>query len=110
MLYFSHSFFSGHIITDNYYYLLLLCKIKRHNIKIENNEIKKVCIENRTYFDDIIKFKDFDLDNILIDEKSHKTILIYDISYKNVIGSKPLQIKFAKIDGIIKIYDGSRYL
>ena len=39
---------------------------------------------------------DFDLDNILIDEKSHENILIYDISYKTLIGSKPLQIRFDK--------------
>ena len=32
------------------------------------------------YFDDIIKFEDFDFDNNLIDEKSHKNILIDDIS------------------------------
>ena len=39
---------------------------------------------NRTgfYFDDIIKLEDFDIDNILIDEKLHKNILIYDISHK----------------------------
>ena len=51
---------------------------------MENNELKKVCIKNRTcyYFNDIIKLEDFDFDNILIDEKSHENILIYDISYK----------------------------
>ena len=45
---------------------------------MENNEIKIVCIKNRTcfYFDDIIKLEDFDLDNILIDEKSHENILL----------------------------------
>ena len=34
--------------------------------------LKKVCIKNRTchYFDDIIKLEDFDLDNVLIDEKT----------------------------------------
>ena len=39
---------------------------------MENNENKKVCIENCTfcYFDDIIKLEDFHLDNILINEKS----------------------------------------
>ena len=39
---------------------------------MENNELKKVCIKNRTccYFDDIIKIADFDFDNILLDEKS----------------------------------------
>ena len=79
---------------------------------MENNEIKKVSIKNRAYyyFDDVIKFEDFDLDNILIDEKSHKNILVHDISYKNLIGSKPLQIRLDRIDGIIRIYDGTRYL
>ena len=40
------------------------------------------------FFDDIIKFEDFDFDNILIDEKSQENILIYDISYKTLIGFK----------------------
>ena len=40
------------------------------------------------YFDDIIKFEDFDFDNILIYEKSSKTILVDDISYKTLISSK----------------------
>ena len=29
------------------------------------------------YFHDIIKFKDFDLDNILMDEKLYENILVY---------------------------------
>ena len=37
------------------------------------------------YFDDIIKFEDFDLDNILLDEKQYEDILIYDISYKTLM-------------------------
>ena len=39
-----------------------------------NVKLKEINIKNRTcyFFDDIIKFKDFDLDNILIDEKSNK--------------------------------------
>ena len=46
---------------------------------MENNEIRKVRIKNRTcyYFDDIIK-----LDNILTDDKSHENISISDISHK----------------------------
>ena len=51
--------------------------------------------------------EDFDIDNILIDKKSHENILIYDISYKTLIGSKPLRIRFDKIDGFIRIYDGT---
>ena len=61
---------------------------------MEYNEIWKVRIENRTsyYFDDIIELEDVDLNNTLIDEKGHEHILIYDISYKTIIGSKPLRI------------------
>ena len=62
------------------------------------------------YFDDKIKLEDFDIDNILIDEKSHKHILIYDISYKTLIGQKPLRIRFDKINGFSRNYDGTRYL
>ena len=44
-------------------------------------------IKNSTcyYFDEIIKFEDFSLDNILIDGKSYKNILVYNISHKNLI-------------------------
>ena len=62
------------------------------------------------YFDHIIKLEVVDLDNILIDEKSHENTLIYDISFKALIVSKPLRIEFDKIDWFIKIYDGTRYL
>ena len=57
-----------------------------------------------------IKVQDFDFDNILIDEKSHENILIYDILKNTLIGSKPLRIRFDEKDGFIKIYDGTRYL
>ena len=40
----------------------------------------------------------FDVDNFLIDEKLHKNIFIYDISYKFLIGLKPLRVRFDKID------------
>ena len=36
--------------------------------------------------------------------------MIYDISYKTLIDPKPLSIRFDKIDGFIRIYDGTRYL
>ena len=44
---------------------------------------------NTCYFNDIIKIEDFDPDNILIDEN---------------------HIRFNKIDGFIRAYDGTRYL
>ena len=60
---------------------------------MENNVVcfKNVRSKNHTcfYFDDIIKLEDFDLNNIFIDEKSHENILIYDLSYKALIGAKP---------------------
>ena len=49
------------------------------------------------------------IDSILIDKNSDKNILIYDISWA-LIASEPLRIKFNRIDGFIKIYDGTRYL
>ena len=74
-----------------------------------NNEYKEVRIKNLTccYFNDIIKLEDFDLGNMLIDRKSHENILIYDILYKTLIESKPLSIRFDKIDGFIRTYDGT---
>ena len=38
--------------------------------------------------------------------------MIYGISYKTktLIDPKPLRIRFDKIDGFIRIYDGTRYL
>ena len=78
---------------------------------MENNEVKNVCIKNRTcyYFDDITKLEEFDGNNILIDQKSHENILFYDMSYETLIRPKPLPIRFDKIDGFIRIYDGNRY-
>ena len=44
-------------------------------------EIIKVHIKNCAYyyFEDIIKLEDFDID-VLMDEKSHENIFIYEIS------------------------------
>ena len=53
---------------------------------------------------------DFDLDDILMDEKSNETILVYNISYKTLIDAEPLRIRFDKIDGFVTVYDLTRYL
>ena len=65
---------------------------------MENNEFYKVRIKNCTcyYFDEIIKLEDFDLDNILIVEKSHENILSYNISHKTLIDPKPLVLDSTK--------------
>ena len=36
--------------------------------------------------------------------------MIYDISYKTLIGSKRLRTTFRKTDGVMKIYDRTRFL
>ena len=45
-----------------------------------------------------------------MDEKSYENVLVYNISYKSVIGAELLRIRFDKRDGFIRVYDGIRYL
>ena len=75
-----------------------------------NDELKETDIKNCYYFDDIIKIEDFDFNNLLLDEKSYRSILIYDILYKTLIGANPLLIRFDKVGGFIRNYDRTRYL
>ena len=86
-----------------FYYAKEKCTIK----KLENEFRIKNCAS--CYFDDIIKLEDFDLDNALIDKIWNESILIYKISYKTLIDPKPLRIRFDKIDGFVRICDGTRY-
>ena len=76
-----------------------------------NDELKEVNIKSHTcyYFDEIIKMEDFDSDNILMDEKSYKNILVYEISKNELFGSKTLHIRFNEVEGFIRYYDGIRY-
>ena len=64
-----------------------------------NDKLKEIDIKKRTHyhFDSIIKTEHFNRDNILIDEK-YANILVYSISYKRFIDTKPLCIRFDKID------------
>ena len=77
-----------------------------------NNKWKEIDTKIRTcyYFDDIIRIKDFDLGNIVIDGKSCKNILVYNISQKSLIFVEPLYIRFDKVNGFIRLFDGTRYL
>ena len=67
-----------------------------------NDELKEIYFQNCTcyYFEDIITIEDFDFNNFLIDEKSYENILLYNISYKSLIGAKPLRIRFDKLEWI----------
>ena len=77
-----------------------------------NHKLKDINIKNRIcyYFDDIIKIEHYHLDNIMLNEKSYRNILVYNDSYKTLIGDKPLCIRFDKVNGFIRVYDGTRYL
>ena len=50
------------------------------------NKVKDINIKNRTYylFNDIIDIENFDPNNIKIDEKSYKDILIYYTGYVTI--------------------------
>ena len=73
-----------------------------------SNGEKDIDIENRTYyfFNGIINIKKLDSDNIKIDEKSNKNILIYYIGYVMIENSKyiktdsvnPLHHIFSKVN------------
>ena len=62
------------------------------------------------YFNDRIKIEYFDLDNILINEKLYENILVYSISYKRLIHSKLLRVRFYNIAWFIRVYDRNKYL
>ena len=46
---------------------------KKVEYKMENNEFKKFCVNNLTFYyvDDIIRLEDFDFNDISVDEKPH---------------------------------------
>ena len=95
-------------------YSYLIKSIQKHLLPyyITNDKLKKsrMCC----YFDDMMRVGDFDFDNILLNEKSYENSFenssIYVISYKTFMGAKPLCITFNKINGFIKIDDGTRCL
>ena len=83
-----------------------------------SNTIKSIDIKKHTYyvFDDIINIKDFDPNNIKIDEKSYKNILIYYIRYVTIKkdlkidGVNPLYLIFNKVNGYFQEINGNEYL
>ena len=62
------------------------------------------------YFGDTININDLYLDNILIDIKSYKNILVYDVECKTPYFAKPLSNIIDKVDAYIIKYDKTRYL
>ena len=74
-----------------------------------SNKVKEIDIKNQTYYflDDTINIKNFDPNNIKIDEKSYKNILIYYTGYVTIKDSKyvkinsvnPLYLNLNKVNG-----------
>ena len=58
------------------------------------NKVKDIAIKNQRYylFNDIINIKRFDSNNIKIDEKSYKNIIIYYTGYVMIKDSKYVKI------------------
>ena len=54
------------------------------------------------YFDYIIKDKDINFDDILLNEKLYENISVYETSFKTSKGRKPLRTRFDKIDEFIR--------
>ena len=75
-------------------------------------------IKNRSsyFFNDIISIKDFDPDNIKIDEKLYKNILIYYTGYVTIkkdlklYSVNPLYLIFGNVSGYFEEFTGYKYL
>ena len=69
-------------------------------------------MKNRTcyYFDEMIKTEDSHFNNILLNEKSNKKVLTYDVLYKNLVDRNSLWITFKKMNAFIRDYSGTKYL
>ena len=63
--------------------------------------VRDIDIKNRTYyfFNDIINIKNFDSDNIKLDEKPYRNIFIYYIGYVKI-----KDFKYVKINSVNPFY------
>ena len=85
-----------------------------------SNKVKDMDIKKRTYcfFNDMVNITSFDLNNIKLDEKSYKSILIYYIGYATIKDSKyvkiysenPLNLIFSKVNGYLEEINQNKYL
>ena len=83
-----------------------------------NKKVKDIDIKKQTYyfFNDIINIENFDWNNIKIDEKLHKDILIYYIEnvkfkeYVKIFSVNPLYLIFRNVNGYFEEIDKTRYL
>ena len=72
------------------------------------NELKEIESKNFMcyYFDDVSNGTKINFSHILLNKKLYGNISVYNISYKTLTVSKPLHIRFDKVDGFIITLDG----
>ena len=84
-----------------------------------SNKVEGKGIKNHTYyFFDVINIKNFDSNNIKIDEKSYKNIYFYNIGYVMVKDSKYVKINsvnslyliFNKVNGYFEETNGNKHI
>ena len=85
-----------------------------------SNKVKDIDVKSHTYyvFSVMINIKNFDLNNIKLDEKSNKNILIYYIGYVTIKESKyakiysvnPLHLILSNMNGYFEEINKSKYL
>ena len=112
-------------IAVSIYCYMIKCQIKhlkkiktspfcQHKLKISVENINKK--SHILLFDDILNIKEFNPNNIKIDEKSNKNILIYYIGYvtiKNylkIYSVNPLYLIFGKVNRYFEEINENKYL
>ena len=85
-----------------------------------SSKVKDINIKNHTYnfFNDIVDISNFDPNNIKIDEKSYKNILIYYAGHVTIKDSKyikinmvnPLYFIFSKVNGYFEEINENKFL
>ena len=85
-----------------------------------SNKVKNIDVKNGTYYfyNDIINIENFEQNNIKIDEKSYRNVLIYYIGYVTIKDSKyvkifslnPLYLIFSNVNRYFEGDNGNKYL
>ena len=75
--------------------------------------IQEININNRVYnyyFDNLVKAKMLETENILINEKNYKDLVIYFTTYYHSEFIKMLRLRYHELMGTIEEHEGKKYL
>ena len=75
--------------------------------------IQEIYVKNRVYnyyFDNLVKAKNLETKNILIDKKNYKDLVIYFARYVQSKLIKVLSLYYHEIMGKVKEHEGKKYL